>query len=223
MWWGAVIVREADGSFSKTLVHLRRPLLRIPNLCIHLTTAEERGKFAPNKETHLQASAREPTPLLPSRHPLAHRSALSRAPASPPPRSLAPPAPQPILGLINAAVNEPAAAPAADADSAPRAASGMEAKHAPELLRALADELGCEVAAIMDFELTLCDTQPSAIWGLSNELLSAPRLDNLMHCFTALRALVDHAARAPASAPDVSLIALFDHEVTPSSTDAAQR
>jgi aspartyl aminopeptidase len=84
---GAVIVREADGSFSKTLVHLRRPLLRIPNLCIHLTTAEERGKFAPNKETHLQARAREPTPLLPSRHPLAHRSALSRAPHHPRARS----------------------------------------------------------------------------------------------------------------------------------------
>ena len=33
---------------------MRRPLLRIPNLCIHLTDADARGKFAPNKETHLQ-------------------------------------------------------------------------------------------------------------------------------------------------------------------------
>ena len=76
----------------------------------------------------------------------------------------------------------------------------------------LAAELACEVAEIMDFELTLCDTQPSQIWGLERELLSAPRLDNQMHCFTALRALLDHAARAPASAPDVCLVALFDHE-----------
>ena len=51
---GSVIVREEDGSFTKKLVDVRRPLLRIPNLCIHLTSAEERGKFAPNKETHLQ-------------------------------------------------------------------------------------------------------------------------------------------------------------------------
>lgn len=76
----------------------------------------------------------------------------------------------------------------------------------------LAAELGCEVAAIMDFEMTLCDTQPSQIWGLERELLSAPRLDNQMHCFTALRALLAQAASAPPSAPDVCLIALFDHE-----------
>ena len=46
---------------------------------------------------------------------------------------------------------------------------------------------------IQDFELTLCDTQPSQLWGLHNEFLSAPRLDNQVHCFTALKALVEHA------------------------------
>ena len=54
---GAVIVKEQDGSFAKKLVHVHRPLLRIPNLCIHLTPADERGKFGPNKETHLQVLA----------------------------------------------------------------------------------------------------------------------------------------------------------------------
>ena len=171
---GAVIVREPDGSFVKKLVHVGRPLLRIPNLCIHLTSAEERGKFGPNKETHLQ----------------------------------------PVLGLISEAVNKPAAAASAPAaGGAPAAAaSGMEERCAPELLSVLAAELGCEPSAIMDFEMTLCDTQPAQIWGLSSELLSAPRLDNQIHCFTALRALMAHAADAPASAPDVCLVALFDHE-----------
>jgi len=64
----------------------------------------------------------------------------------------------------------------------------------------------------MDFELTLCDTQPSQTWGLCGELLSAPRLDNLLHCFTSLRALLSRAAGAPPSASDVCMIALFDHE-----------
>ncbi|KOO24000.1 aspartyl aminopeptidase [Chrysochromulina tobinii] len=137
---GSVIVKEADGSFAKKLVHVRRPLLRIPNLCIHLTSADERGKFAPNPETHLQ----------------------------------------PILGLISEAV--------------------------------LAAELDCEIGAIFDFEMTLCDTQPSQIWGLRSELLSAPRLDNLLHCYTSLRALMVHADEAPPSADDVCMVALFDHE-----------
>ena len=160
---GSVIVREADGAYVKKLIHVARPLLRIPNLCIHLTAAEDRGRFAPNKETHLQ----------------------------------------PILGLINEAVNKPAAA---------AAEAGMEERHAPELLGVLAAECACEVSAIMDFEMTLCDTQPSQVWGLSNELLSAPRLDNQISCYTALRALLAHAAGAPAHAPDVCMVAMFDHE-----------
>ena len=30
-----------------------RPILRVPNLCIHLQSADERKSFAPNKENHL--------------------------------------------------------------------------------------------------------------------------------------------------------------------------
>lgn len=35
-----------------------------------------------------------------------------------------------------------------------------------------------QVDAILDFELSLCDTQPSQIWGMNGEFLSSPRLDN---------------------------------------------
>ena len=124
---GSVIVEEADGSFAKRLVHVKRPLLRIPNLCIHLTSAEDRGKFAPNKETHLQ----------------------------------------PILGMINAAVN----APAEDEKEPP-----LDDRHAPELLRVLAAELGCTPSAIKDFEMTLCDTQPSQVSMARRETVTATRL-----------------------------------------------
>lgn len=52
---GSVIVRNrASGGFERKLVHVQRPLLRVPSLCIHLQSAEERKAFAPNKETHLQ-------------------------------------------------------------------------------------------------------------------------------------------------------------------------
>ena len=68
-------------------------------------------------------------------------------------------------------------------------------RHAPELLRLLGSELECAPSAIQDFELLLVDCQPSQIWGLNNEFLSSPRLDNQVHCFTALRALLDVVMR----------------------------
>ena len=175
---GAVIVREADGSFSKRLVFVRRPLLRIPSLCIHLQSADERTKFAPNKETHLQ----------------------------------------PILGAVAEAFGARAvgggggAGEAAAANGVAAAAESLDDRHAPELLRLLSAELDVPASAILDFELTLCDTQPASIWGLHHEFLSSARIDNQIHCFTALRALVDHAASAPPTQPDVAMIALFDHE-----------
>ena len=141
---GCVIVREADGTFAKRLVHIGRPILRIPSLCIHLQSAEERAAFAPNKETHLA----------------------------------------PIIALVKDALGEPAA-PAAAAEPAD-GTNGFEIvpppskdeRHAPELLVLLGKELGVEPSAICDFELSLCDTQPPQVWGLNDEFLSSPRLDN---------------------------------------------
>lgn len=50
---GMVLTRGADGAVSKRLVAVHEPVLRVPSLCIHLQTAEERASFAPNKESHL--------------------------------------------------------------------------------------------------------------------------------------------------------------------------
>ena len=175
---GAVIVREENGSFSKRLVFVRRPLLRIPNLCIHLMSADERAKFGPNKETHLQ----------------------------------------PIFGAVAEAFGAKAvsggasAGEAAAANGEAAAAEPLDDRHAPELLRLLSAELNVSASAILDFELTLCDMQPASIWGLNHEFLSSARIDNQIHCFTALRAIVDHAASAPPTQPDVAVIVLFDHE-----------
>jgi aspartyl aminopeptidase len=49
---GRVLVQKADGKLEHTLVRINRPILRIPNLAIHLST--ERNTFTINKETHLQ-------------------------------------------------------------------------------------------------------------------------------------------------------------------------
>jgi len=69
---------------------------------------------------------------------------------------------------------------------------------------------GCR-ADIRDFDLSLCDTVPGQFWGLKNEFFSSPRLDNHVHCFTALVALLDHTANI-ASDNAVSMVCCFDHE-----------
>ncbi|GMI45097.1 hypothetical protein TrCOL_g10291 [Triparma columacea] len=51
---GKVVIRNDDGVVEQRLVNLERPILRIPNLAIHLQTAAEREAFKVNKEDHLQ-------------------------------------------------------------------------------------------------------------------------------------------------------------------------
>ena len=70
------------------------------------------------------------------------------------------------------------------------------------------------VSAIQDFELSLYDTQPPAVGGVSNEFLFAPRIDNQMSCFCATEALVASVLDLDAlnTSQSIRAIALFDHE-----------
>ncbi len=52
---GRVIVRSPNGDqLFRRLLNINRPVVRIPTLCIHLRTSEERDNFNFNKEEHLQ-------------------------------------------------------------------------------------------------------------------------------------------------------------------------
>jgi aspartyl aminopeptidase len=50
---GRVMLRAASGGFEQRLVRIPRPVLRVPTLCIHLQSTEEREAFKVNKEDHL--------------------------------------------------------------------------------------------------------------------------------------------------------------------------
>uniref|UniRef100_A0A7S1XZN9 aspartyl aminopeptidase n=1 Tax=Phaeomonas parva TaxID=124430 RepID=A0A7S1XZN9_9STRA len=89
--------------------------------------------------------------------------------------------------------------------------------HSPLLLGLLADELGCAETDILDFDLQLCDTQPSAIGGAANEFIFSGRLDNLCSSYQGLRALVD-TLDSLGTDKGVRLVALFDHEEVGSSS-----
>lgn len=52
---GKVVYKNSKTQgYDSKLFHIRRPLIKIPNLAIHLTPAESRGKFEFNKESHLR-------------------------------------------------------------------------------------------------------------------------------------------------------------------------
>merc|ERR1712227_1153780 len=48
----ALAIRGKDGKVSHHLVHINKPILRVPNLCIHLNRSVNDG-FAPNTETEI--------------------------------------------------------------------------------------------------------------------------------------------------------------------------
>ena len=194
----------ATAAAGTRLVHIKRPLLRVPNLCIHLQTADERKKFAPNKETHLQ-------PIM--------ATATAAKTKSPPSAAAAASSSSSLSSSTNSSSSSSAAAAAAAAAVIAKATEetllhALDDRHEAKLLRALAQELGCEPGAIRDLELTLCDVQPGAVWGLDKEFLSAPRLDNQAHCFTGLEALVRASSDAEKLLADTStaVLVLYDHE-----------
>mmetsp|Transcript_11349 Transcript_11349/g.12869 ORF Transcript_11349/g.12869 Transcript_11349/m.12869 type:complete len:480 (+) Transcript_11349:213-1652(+) len=162
---GRVLVKKGETKFEQHLVHVDKPILRVPSLCIHLQTAEERAALKLNKEDHLT----------------------------------------PILGLITKELNAKTETGVED--------KGLDPRHAPALLKVLGEKIGCKPEEIIDVELSLCDTQKGAIGGVADELIFTPRVDNQVHCYTSLEALISYSNSGKLdSDPDVSVIALFDHE-----------
>ncbi|RLQ21513.1 M18 family aminopeptidase [Seongchinamella sediminis] len=66
-----------------------------------------------------------------------------------------------------------------------------EATDFRELLRAqlLAEHADSAVEKVLDYELCFYDTQPAAVIGLNGDFIASARLDNLLSCFTGMRAL----------------------------------
>ncbi|KND03690.1 hypothetical protein, variant [Spizellomyces punctatus DAOM BR117] len=88
-----------------------------------------------------------------------------------------------------------------------------EDKHAPLLLKILADELKLDGDQLGDFELCLYDTQPSTIGGAQNEYIFSARLDNLMMSYCSITALVNSTkGDSLQKDPNIRVVVLFDNE-----------
>lgn len=193
---GRVIVRRnsGDGMFEHRLVKINRPILRIPNLCIHLRSPEEREAFKVNKEDHL-------APILCEEVDKSLSSPSSSSSSS--------------SSLLTEQSTDAKTQNDEDKDTDKPDEDLWKKEQQSELLNLISKELDCEARGeeVVDFELTLYDTQGASTGGLNDEFLCSSRLDNLASCFVALEALETQAkSDMLVNDEDVSMIALFDHE-----------
>lgn len=75
------------------------------------------------------------------------------------------------------------------------------------LLQRIADDRETSgVEAVLDFDLSLYDTQRPGVVGMNSEFIASARLDNLLSCYVGLRSLIDGEPKQPA------LLVCNDHE-----------
>jgi aspartyl aminopeptidase len=202
---GRVFCRGSSGGGGATerrieqrLVKIDRPILRIPNLAIHLQTDDERKAFKINKEDHL-------SPILA----MAAQRALS-------------------VGGSNNRSNGEKEIDDGEEDKPAKSEDMKKAKQddgwteyqEPLLLQLLAAELELAAEDIVDFELNLFDVQKASLGGVHSEFVHSARLDNLASCFLAVQALVDVVEHDGYlfNEKDISMVVLYDHEEVGSSS-----
>ena len=83
------------------------------------------------------------------------------------------------------------------------------------VLQLVADELGVTPERILGHDLFLVNRQQPVVWGAAREFVSAPKLDDLMCAFTALKGFLAGALGNDAA---VSVYACFDNEEVGSGT-----
>ncbi|RZT83417.1 aspartyl aminopeptidase [Pseudonocardia sediminis] len=84
-----------------------------------------------------------------------------------------------------------------------------------ELIEFLADRAGVDAAEVAAHDLVTFDLTPPSTLGRNEELLAAPRLDNLASVHAGITALLDATERAPGTVP---VFVGFDHEEIGSDT-----
>lgn len=92
-------------------------------------------------------------------------------------------------------------------DMLPICGTTMEGVEKETFLRYLAKELQVEPEEILDYELTIYNTDKPAYVGLQEEFLSAPRLDNL----TSTQAILEGLLEGERS-HGLNMMVVFDHE-----------
>lgn len=108
----------------------------------------------------------------------------------------------PVVGFSKG----PAPTPTKAEESAP-----LYGKHSLKLLRYVAKLAGVAVEEIVQVDLDLFDVQKGTFGGLEHEFLYAPRIDDRICLYAAIKALVAASESGPAD-KQLNLVGLFDNE-----------
>lgn len=98
-------------------------------------------------------------------------------------------------------------------DMIPIAGMDMEKAEPEFLLDAIAEKLDVKKEDILDYELSVYNTDEPQLVGFHEEFISAPRLDNLVSAYASVQAIINHKRKK-----GINMIALFDHEEIGSKT-----
>merc|ERR1712232_671873 len=86
-------------------------------------------------------------------------------------------------------------------------------RHHTAFLELISKELGCSPAEIIDADICLMDAVPGNLCGLYEEIISCPRIDNLLSTWAAFQGICDFAATSKIpDAEDIAIAVSFDHE-----------
>lgn len=68
----------------------------------------------------------------------------------------------------------------------------MHQKNFKTFLKRVADDIGISEESIVDFELAAFDSNKPALFGLHEEFIASPRLDNMASSLASLDALIKY-------------------------------
>ena len=94
----------------------------------------------------------------------------------------------------------------------------IEKKHLKSFLNLVAEGVGTKPENIVDFELSMVDTNKSCVMGLHKEFISSGRLDNMLSSLCATHALLE-VSNETSEDSSINLVFLFDHEEIGSVSD----
>lgn len=190
------MIRTSSGFIESRLVDIGRPILRVPNLAVHY---DQQNPFKYNTELD----------LLPVAGMMSNVGLIQQVQHK-------------ALDSSNGLPHSPSVSefPAIGPSVNPHQAISSAFNGHGAIATIVAESLSVRLEDVVDFDLSLYDTQKAAIGGENSEFIFASRIDNLMMTFCAVEAFTRSLSEPDSleNESSVRLLAMFDSEEISSRT-----